>query len=263
MKKILGIILIFLIFALCAKACLRADIPEKDNVVKMPVQKNNIIYPEQAKNVVLNGIDYIQSQAPVGKFGGTIVISTIGEGPKTFNPCNTKDATSADMAGLLYDGLLSTEPRTGEVIPQLAKSFEISGNDYIIKLRRGLKWTDGTPITVDDVMYTYNEIVFKGLGNPSAMYAMMIDGKLPALVKIDDYTVKFTTSKPFAPFLRQLSYPIVPKHYFKPYSDKGASVFNAFLNPDTNPKTIVSNGAFKLKEYVASQRVVFEKNPNY
>ena len=147
--------------------------------------------------------------------------------------------------------------------PQLAKSFEVNGQDYIIHLRHGIKWSDGKPITADDVIYTYNEIVFKGLGNPSAMDAMKVDGKLPELVKLDDYTVRFTTPKPFAPFLRQLSYPIVPKHYFKPYSDKGESVFNAFLNPDTNPKTIVSGGAFRLKEYVAAQRVVFERNPNY
>ena len=167
------------------------------------------------------------------------------------------------MAGMMYDGLLTTDAGTGEVIPQLAKSFTIDGNDYIIHLRKGLQWTDGKPITADDIIYTYDEIVFKGLGNPSTMDAMVIDGKLPELEKIDEYTVKFTTSKPFAPFLRQLSYPIVPKHYFKPYSDKGQSVFNAFLNPNTDPKTIVSNGPFKLKEYVAAQRVVFERNPNY
>jgi peptide/nickel transport system substrate-binding protein len=91
----------------------------------------------------------------------------------------------------------------------------------------------------------------------------MVGGVLPRLEKIDDYTVKFTTPKPFAPFLRQLSYPIVPKHYFKPYSDKGESVFNAFLNPNTPPSQIVTSGAYRLKEYVAAQRVVFVKNPNY
>lgn len=93
-------------------------------------------------------------------------------------------------------------------------------------------------------MYTYNEVVFRGLGNPSVMDAMKVDGKLPELVKIDDYTVKFTTPQPFAPFLRLLSYPIVPKHYFKPYSDRGESVFNAFLSPNTPPEEIVSSGAF-------------------
>lgn len=263
MKRILSVIFFVIILGLLFKACMRADVPEKlpDKFVNQELK--NIDYPDDEKNVTINGVDYLQSQAPVGKFGGELVISTIGEGPKTFNPCNTKDATSSSMAGLMYDGLLTTNPRSGKVVPLLAKSFEIDENDYTIHLRHGVKWSDGKPITADDVMYTFEEIVFKGFGNPSTMDAMMVDGKLPELVKIDDYTVKFTTPRPFAPFLRQLTYPIVPKHYFKPYSDKGESVFNAFLSPDTPPKTIVSNGAFRLKEYVAAQRVVFERNPNY
>ena len=262
MKRIFSIVVLILILGLCLKACIRADKPENIELQTVENESGVIQYPAQEKNVTINGVDYLQSQAPVGKFGGRLVLSTIGE-PKTFNPCNTKDATSSSMAGMLYDGLVGTNPRTGQVQPQLAKSFEINGNDYVINLRRGVKWSDGRPITADDVIYTYNEIVFKGLGNPSAMDAMKVDGKLPELVKLDDYAVKFTTPKPFAPFLRQLSYPIVPKHYFKPYSDKGESVFNAFLNPDTNPKTIVSGGAFRLKEYVAAQRVIFERNPYY
>ena len=263
MKRIFNLILILIIIGILLKVCIRKDIPDNSNIFSVTSSLENVIYPEKEKNIILNGTDYLQSQAPVGKFGGEVVISTIGEGPKTFNPCNTKDATSASMAGILYDGLLTTNPVDGSVVPLLAKSYEIDGNDYIVHLRHGVKWTDGKLITADDVLYTYNDIVFKGLGNPSTMDAMTIDGKLPELVKIDDYTVKFTTSKEFAPFLRQLSYPIVPKHYFKPYSDKGASVFNAFLSPNTNPKTIVSSGAFKLKEYVAAQRVVFERNSNY
>jgi len=264
MKRVLGFVLIFLLIALLLKSCIKADKPERCSCLFSKASDKAVVeYPMQNKNVTINGVDYLQSQAPIGIYGGELVLSTIGEGPKTFNPCNTKDATSSSMAGLMYDGLLTTEPRTGEVVPMLAKSFEIDGNDYIIHLRKGIKWSDGKKITADDVMYTYEEVVFKGLGNPSTMDAMMVDGKLPEVSKIDDYTVKFSVSKPFAPFLRQLSYPIVPKHYFKPYSDKGASVFNTLLNPNTNPETIVSNGAFRLKEYVAAQRVVFVKNNNY
>ncbi|MCM1072294.1 MAG: ABC transporter substrate-binding protein [Bacteroides sp.] len=248
---------------LCVKLCLRRDIPETYSQNIPSAELENIVYPECNKNITINGVDYLQSQAPVGTFGGELVISTIGEGPKTFNPCNSKDNTSSSMAGLMYDGLLTTDPRTGDVIPQLAKGFSIDGNEYTIYLRHGIKWSDGKPITADDVIYTYKEIVFAGLGNTATRDMMMIGGKLPELEKIDDYTVKFTTSKPFAPFLRMLSYQIVPKHYFKPYSDKGESVFNAFLSPNTNPKEIVSNGAFRLKEYVAAQRVVFVRNPDY
>ncbi len=263
MKKALHIIFILCIVVVFGMLVIKKDTPENAFSENYLTETENITYPAQNKNITLDGVDYLQSQAPVGKFGGELVISTIGEGPKTFNPCNTKDATSSSMAGILYDGLLTTDARTGEVIPQLAKSFEIKGTDYIITLRKGLKWTDGVPITADDVIYTYKDIVFKGLGNTSARDSMMVRGKLPELVKIDDYTVKFTTPEPFAPFLRQLTYPIVPKHYFKPHSDQGDSVFGAFLNPNTPPTQIVSNGAFKLKEYVAAQRVVFERNPDY
>ena len=263
MKRILGIFLLIIFVCLLCVSCIHRDIEPVNSLTDNHAKKELIRFPQHEKNIILNGSDYLQSQAPIGNFGGELIISTIGEGPKTFNPCNTKDATSSAMAGILYDGLLTTDSQTGEVKPLLAKSFEIKGNDYIINLRKGINWTDGKPITANDVIYTYKEIVFKGLGNPSTMDTMMIDGKLPELEKIDEYTVKFTTSRPFAPFLRQLTYPIVPKHYFKPYSDKGTSVFNTFLSPNTNPKTIVSSGAFKLKEYVAAQRVVFERNPNY
>ena len=263
MKKLLLLIFVLLFVGLFLKPVLRKDLPETYSKNIQSSEITNIKYPQKAKTVELNGVEYMQSQAPAGNFGGEIVISTIGEGPKTFNPCNTKDATSASMAGIMYDGLLTTDPKTGDVIPQMAKSYKIDGNNYIITLRKGLKWTDGKPITVDDVLYTYKEIVFNGLGNTATRDAMMIRGKLPELEQVDEFTVKFTTSEPFAPFLRQLTYPIVPKHYFKPYSDKGDSVFNAFLNPNTPPNQIVSNGAFRLKEYVAAQRVVFERNPDY
>ncbi len=263
MRKILYYFFILLLVGMCLKSCIRKDIPENYSNEISQSKLENTIYPSQNINKTIENIDYLQSQAPIGEFGGELIISTIGEGPKTFNPCNTKDATSSAMAGLMYDGLLTTDPRTGEVVPLLAKSYKVKGNEYYIKLRKGLQWTDGKPITVDDVLYTYWEIVFKGLGNTATRDAMTIDGKLPKLYKIDDYTVKFVTQKPFAPFLRQLSYPIVPKHYFKPYSDQGESVFNAFLNPNTPPNEIISNGAFRLKEYVAAQRVIFERNPNY
>ena len=69
----------------------------------------------------------MQSQAPVGKFGGTFVSSTIGEGPKTFNPFNSKDNISSQMSEIMYDGLVTTDPVTGDTIPKLAKSFTVNG----------------------------------------------------------------------------------------------------------------------------------------
>ncbi len=73
---------------LCIKLCLVRDIPETYSQNVKTAELENITYPEGNKNVTINGVDYLQSQAPVGTFGGELVVSTIGEGPKTFNPCN-------------------------------------------------------------------------------------------------------------------------------------------------------------------------------
>ncbi|MEE0496256.1 MAG: ABC transporter substrate-binding protein, partial [Cyanobacteriota bacterium] len=126
-----------------------------------------------------------------------------------------------------------------------------------------IKWSDGKPITADDVVFTWNDIIFAGLGDTSTRDSIVIDGKLPTVKKIDNYTVEFTTPKPFAPFIRMLSTSIAPKHVFMPAIKKGSAYFDSFLSTNTKPSDFVVSGAFKLKEYVPAQRVVFERNPNY
>lgn len=258
------LITLFLI-ALTCKACLVKDVPpKKKTFTQEQSQLTTIKYPSP-KNVTIKGTDYLESQAPIGTFGGELVSSTIGEGPKTFNPFNCKDNISALMSGIMYDGLLSSDPMTGQPTPKLAKSFSISsdGTTYTIKLRHGIKWSDGKPITADDVVFTWNDIIFAGLGDTSTRDSIVIDNKLPTVRKFDNYTVEFITPKPFAPFVRMLSTPIAPKHIFMPAVKKGNTYFDSFLSTNTKPKDFVVSGAFKLKEYVPAQRVVFERNPNY
>ena len=257
------VIIVLLIVLGLGKACIRADVAESQKPVLRP--KTEVVdanYPIE-KNITINGIDYLQSQAPVGKFGGTFVSSTIGEGPKTFNPFNSKDNISSLMADIMYDGLVTTDPVTGDTIPKLAKSFIVNGKEYLINLRHGLKWSDGESITADDVVFTWQNIILDGFGNTSIRDSIVIDGKLPTVEKIDDYTIRFITPQPFAPFLRMLSSPIAPKHVFEPAVKRGKAYFDGFLSTNTNPKEFVTSGAFKLKEYVPAQRVVFERNPDY
>jgi len=268
MKKVLYVILIVIFVPLLLKACIKADVPQIEatkSTTNKSINLPKIEYPATAKTVTIDGVDYMQSQAPIGNFGGALVSSTIGEGPKTFNPFNTKDATSGLMADTMFDGLVSSRADTGEVIPKLAKSYEISkdGKTYTFHLRKGIKWSDGKPITADDVVFTWDKIVFAGLGNTSTRDSVVIDGKLPRVEKVDDYTVKFITSKPFAPFLRILAAPIAPKHVFEPVVKKGGKYFDSFWGTTTSPKDFIISGPFKIKEYVPAQRIVFERNPKY
>ena len=264
-RRVFRVLLCLVIIALLCKACIVRDVPPKTEQSQAINKSNLSLNYAQPKNININGIDYLQSQSPSGIFGGTLVNSIIGEGPKTFNPFNCKDNTSSIMAGAMYDGLVTTHPITGEPIPKLAKSFSISpdGKVYTINLRHGIQWTDGKPITADDVYFTWNNIIFAGYGDTSTRDSLYINGKLPKVKQIDKYTIVFTLPQPYAPFLRMLSTPIAPKHAFMPAVQKGTKYFDSFLSTNAKPENFVTSGAFKLKEYVPAQRVVFERNPNY
>ena len=265
-KGIIYIVSILVFIAIVLSGCIRADIPEKeyskDKAEKSFLPVHNP-YPVQTKTI--DGVDYLLSRSPAGKYGGVFVTSTIGEGPKTFNSWNSMDATSSLADDIMFDGLVTTDAYTGEVIPRLAKDIEIlpDKKTYIVHLRHGLKWSDGKEITADDVYFTWNTIIFGGFGNTSTRDAMYIGTELPKIEKIDRYTVKFTTPKPFSPFMRQLSVPIAPKHILEPVTKQGKKAFASFWSSNTNPKDFVTSGAFRLKEYVPAQRLVYERNPNY
>lgn len=262
-RRIISVLVVLIAVVLLGKACIRRDTVELEKPKLRPkadVISNNY---KQPSNFSSNGVDYLMSENPVGNFGGVIVLSTIGEGPKTFNPFNTKDNISSMMSEIMYDGLVTTQPITGEVVPKLAKSFEVYGSRYVVHLRKGIKWSDGKLITADDVVFTWKDIILAGFGNTSTRDSIIINGELPKVYKIDDYTVEFVTPQPFAPFLRMLASPIAPKHVFLPAVKKGKAYFDTFQSTNINSKDLVTSGAFRLKEYVPAQRVVYDRNPNY
>ncbi len=266
-KKIIYVLSLLVFVCILLASCIKADRPQDDKTATQSdgfeLKQNYTPYPPSTKTI--NGVDYLVSRSPAGKYGGTLVTSTIGEGPKTFNSWNSMDATSSQAADIMFDALVTTDAYTGEVIPKLAKSIKIlpDNKTYIIELRHGLKWSDGKEITSDDVYFTWNTIIFGGFGNTSTRDAMYIGTQLPKIEKLDKYTVKFTTPKPFSPFLRQLSVPIAPKHVLEPVTKQGKKAFAAFWSSNTKPAEFVTSGAFKLKEYVPAQRLVYERNPNY
>ena len=262
MRKNLILIIVGLLFL---TGCIDKERQKNVSYPKQEIKNiNNQNYPEP-KNVTIDGVDYLQSQTEVGKYGGVFISSTIGDGPKTFNPWESKDATSSSVGDLLYDGLTTIDVNTGEVIPKLAKDIEVLPDKmtYKITLRKGLKWSDGKPVTADDVIFTWKDIIFAGFGNTSTRDSLYIEGVLPSVTKVNDYEIIFKTHKPFAPFIRTLSTPIAPKHIFEPVVKKGQSEFSAYMSGSSNPKEFVTSGPFIIEEYKPAQRIIFKKNPNY
>ncbi len=253
--------------AACAPPKDKLNAKNADEKTIVVVQKKN---GEIYKTVDIDGVEYRQARGAVGKPGGTFYMSQIGEGPKTFNAWASYDATSTFVADMMLTGLVETDAYTGEVVPALAKMVEVSEDNttYTVTLRKGLTWSDGKPITSKDVVFTWKEILEKGLGNPSSRDVMLVDGEFPSVRAIDALTIEFKTAKPFAPFLRNMSAEIAPEHIFKPIIAKGGDkAFSAawgISQATEHPEQFVSNGMWLLEEYNPTEhRVTYKKNPRY
>ncbi len=200
----------------------------------------------------------------------TLIRTALGE-PKTFNYFLVTESTSSDVLGFLYAGLIDIDQTTSEIIPALAESWIISedGKTITYTLKENLKWSDGEPLTVDDVVFTYNELVLNEEIPTDTRDVLRIgaEGKLPVVRKLDERRVEFKIPEPFAPFLRVTGVAILPKHALedsvKNKDSNGQPLFLTKWGTNTNPAEIVGNGPYTIKRFVPGERIVFQRNPFY
>ncbi len=201
------------------------------------------------------------------------LVLSVPSDPKTFNFLLSQE--SPNIFGLTFKGLTYINGN-GKIKPELAESWKISEDKLrvIFTLREGLKWSDGEPLTADDVVFTYQELVFnKQIPNTLEDYLKIgTTGAYPQVRKIDDRRVEFILPEPFAPFLQTTAAPtdavaILPKHvlseYVKLKDSKGNPKFLSTWGTDTNPTKIIVNGPYQIESYIANQRLVFRRNPYY
>ncbi|MBE9198066.1 MULTISPECIES: ABC transporter substrate-binding protein [unclassified Nodularia (in: cyanobacteria)] len=199
------------------------------------------------------------------------LVNSILSDPQTFNYPLNQDASTSSLLGLTYEGLTTQNPITGEIEPNLAESWETADDNlgFIFTLREGLKWSDGKPLTVDDVVFTYNDIYLNEEIPTDTRDVLRIGESraLPNVKKIDNRRVEFTTPEPFAPFLGILGIPILPAHVLaesiKTKDQEGKPIFLSKWGVDTPVEQIIVNGPYKLERYDTSQRVILQRNPYY
>jgi peptide/nickel transport system substrate-binding protein len=191
-----------------------------------------------------------------------ILYSTTTSDPRTFNPVLVTDATSGDIVGNMFEGLVKLNPLTTLPEPDLAQSWEFGdgGKTIIFHLRRDVKWSDGKPFTARDVVFTMRAI-YDPLVPNSMRPILTIDGKPIKVEAIDDYTVKMTLPRPFAPLLYSIGFEILPAHILEPALESGR--FNRVWGINTPPDRIVGIGPYVMTRYVPSQSISFKRNPDY
>ena len=200
-----------------------------------------------------------------GMPGGEVVYSATAL-PKTFNGLIADETSSTDVTDNLMEGLTDISPATGILVPALAKSWDISEDKktFTFHLREGLKFSDGEPLTADDVIFTFKQLVFNEKVETDARDVLKVGGELPEVEKIDEMTVQFTTPTVFGPFIRQAgAIPIYPEHLLEGVSPEEFNSTWGLETAKSNPEKIVGAGPFKLSKFVPEQQVILERNPYY
>ena len=178
---------------------------------------------------------YLRNSTPIPKMGGSYTEGLVGF-PHLVNPILATNDVDRDLVKLLFSGLMKFDEQ-GELVPDLASDYIIDAEQklYTFELRPDLKWHDGTPITVDDVLFTVASI-------KNSEYKSPLKNSFAGVTatRINDQTIQFELEKPFAPFLSILTVGIIPE-----YAWYSIPAFSAALS-DLNIRPIGS-GPYKFK----------------
>jgi len=190
------------------------------------------------------------------KKGGSMIEAQFSD-VRTFNPVLVGDTTSGLITGLIYDGLVYTDPDTLQPAPLLATKWEVGPDNktYTFTLQQGVKWHDGQPFTADDVKFSYDAYMNPDTGTQRAG---TLKERIASVTVKDPQTVVFTLKDIIAPFLvSNCSYGIVAKHLFENVAPKD------WRTNEYSTSKPIGTGPFKFKEYAQGDHVTLSGNPDY
>ncbi|WP_408913153.1 oligopeptide ABC transporter substrate-binding protein OppA [Citrobacter freundii] len=191
-----------------------------------------------------------------------------GSEVQSLDPHKIEGVPESNINRDLFEGLLISDV-DGKPSPGVAEKWE--NKDFKVwtfHLRKDAKWSDGTPVTAQDFVYSWQRLANPNTASPYASYLQyghivniddIIAGKKPitdlGVKALDDHTFEVTLSEPVPYFYKLLvhsSVSPVPRAAVEKFGEKW-----------TQPANIITNGAYKLKDWVVNERIVLERNTNY
>lgn len=170
--------------------------------------------------------------------------------PGRLNPLIATDSASSEIAGWIFNGLL-TYDKNGKLIPELAQSYKfIDATHLYFKLKKGVTWSDGKPLTSKDIIATYEMAISPKVFSPTAQEFRFVK----SVRALSAYEVEVVYTQPYYKALSLWTQAIIPAHKFPPNEDVMTSSFN---------KKPIGSGPFVLKSFEIGKEIVLEKNNNY
>jgi len=188
-------------------------------------------------------------QAPADE--STMRIATSGQ-VDNFNPFTSIYLTPTAINRYVYENLVQYDSKDFGPTEGLAESWDTSddGKEWTYKIREGMKWSDDEPITADDVVYTYTQMMEDpAMGAANGSLVQNFD----SVEATDEHTVAITLKEPQAPN-PGVEIPIVPEHIWSEKDDPAG---------DDNDTEVVGSGPYTLESYEANQSITLKANPNF
>ncbi|WP_086111564.1 ABC transporter substrate-binding protein [Xenorhabdus beddingii] len=196
------------------------------------------------------------------------IVRNNGADPVSLDIAKAESNIAMNIINDFFDTLVGTD-KQGHIIPKLAVSWETKDNKtWVFHLRKGIKWSDGTPITANDVVFSWRRLTDPKTHSPYGSYfvdASVMNAKAILAGKkkvealgvkaLNDSTLEVTLEKPVGYFLHMLSFNIT-----SPISEKAVEKQG---DKWTQPEFFVSSGAFKLAEWKINEKIVGVRNPYY
>lgn len=191
-----------------------------------------------------------------------------GSEPASLDPHKVESNVEIALILDMFEGLVAVTPE-GAIEPRLAQSWENKDNTvWTLHLRPGIAWSDGSPVTAQDIVWSWQRLIDPDIASPYASYPAnmhivnateIVRGeKAPdtlGVKALNDTTLEVTLSQPNAYFLPMLAHTsLVPVN---------KAAISRFGDKWTKPENFVGSGAYKLSQWIVNERVEAVRNPRY
>ena len=220
--------------------------------------------PKYADHIPLPADTMTVAMDEPGVHGGRFVSGATAS-PKTFNPFVASESNSNDLISQMFISLTDIDYPTQADVPMLAKSWELSpdGRTITFHLRRGARFSDGHPITSDDVKFSFDAVMDTSVNSvvKDALLLHVGGADRPYTYSApDSFTFVATAPGPDALMLSHLStVRVMPRHVLERAWHAGT--LPSAYGTSTPPESLVSSGPWRLKSYAENEQVVLERNP--